>query len=214
MWQSTPKVVDELKRISGMLYSGLDFIMDRERSEHLPRWKYGDPREFLGTEGKNLLSQTCLLYSKILRKAHQSLYSPKDRAVFRMLEDKVIEVGEESSAKVHYSKPGQRINTTPDHHTDEQLVAAAIYSSVLRNTSCSIISNDSDIARLLVQTNIYFNEQKDLWPVSKALTDNPIKVYFVSEPNLGECTVDTSQPGSFHYAYAGKMGRERMRLSL
>ncbi len=201
---STPKVLDEIALMQEMIYKQLRFFERREQSEHLPRWKHEDQRESLTVQGRDLLSSISTAYSIILRKAILSKYSPQDKDLFVLLENKVIEVGEETSAKVKYNN--KRRSSRTDQHTDEQLVAAALYSSVVEKNPCSIVSIDSDIQRLVVQTQVYFNERKDLWEVSKALRENPIRVYFVDKNKI-ECSVDTSQPDSFRYAYSSRRVR-------
>lgn len=201
---STPKVLTELNKLVVKLYCQFKYLKSEEKKEYLPRWKQDDYRELKSIMGREEMHGVCSLYRKqLLGTAELSLYSPSDQEIFELLEHKVIEIGKENSVKRYSPKR----NGKADLHTDEQLVATALYHSLIEKSSSAIVSKDSDIQRLLVQTQICFNEHSDFWRISRALKDNPVRVYFVIGKGKVECNVDTSQSDSFRYAYSSRRAR-------
>jgi len=207
---STPKVVQEMERTVDMLANKWFYLIRQENRNQTQRWKPHGPQEGRSRYGKDLLSRACAYYREIAQRTRTSLFPVQDAETFETLERAIIQIGEKSKAKINYATGEEKARQSKrvDLHTDEQLVAAAMYISLIEQAPCSIVSADSDIQRLVVQTQIYFGEHPDLGRVSRALIDHPVSVYFVSGEHTAECKVDTSQPDSFRYAYASRRERD------
>ena len=187
---STEKVVEEIRIFNQILQERLDYFrrnLKRRRSKSggIPPTVNGHP--FL---------RVCNNHATILQAATSSLYKPRNQDVFEVLEDLVISVGRETSAKIDFSKRhGNRKRNNVDLHTDEQVVAAAIYSSVVENTPCAIVTPDSDHQRLLAgvqryahKTDIHLGSKS----LSEALLEHSVQVYFVEDENKVWCRADTA----------------------
>lgn len=192
---STGKIVEEKERFNQILRRKLDYFRDKlgNRNKELRQRAsiamYGHP-----------YPQICHSYETILHKAFASLYEPKEEDVFAALEHFVIEIGKETSAKKDFSErhgDRRRGKNKVDLHADEQVVASAIYSSVVEKTPCAIVTPDSDHQRLLAEVQKYVHQREDLGPMSKALLENPVQVYFVQSEETVWFRGATSSPESF-----------------
>lgn len=189
---SVGKVIDEMDRFHQILRGKLGYF--RRKLNRNRGFKQRTPVAM-----EHPFFEICDNYGTILHKAFASLYKPREQDVFAVLENLVMGVGAGTSAKRDFSsKYGtNRGKNRIDLHTDEQVVAAALYSSVVENTPCAIVTPDSDHQRLLAEVQKYLNQREDLGQISAALRGNPIRVYFVKDEDTVLCTADTLLPGTF-----------------
>jgi len=84
--------------------------------------------------------------------ARRITFSPEDKEKYSLLEGEVIEIAKRTNSKIDL-RPNYLKRFKPkiveDLHTDEQLVAAAIYSFRYDNKDVGILTRDSDIRRIM-----------------------------------------------------------------
>lgn len=161
----------------------------------------------LGRNGKKLredkpveqvkLEEIHELYHELYQTLRKSIFSPAQRQVYSFLEKIVLSVTKNTDAKIDYSffyrkddKPRKREYL----HTDEQLVAAALYLSAFEKKHGGILTRDSDIKRILRNTLFYLNNSGNpgYLEIVPLLKENPISLYHVEEDKKARLLVDSS----------------------
>lgn len=154
--------------------------------------------------GKAVLSSICFSYVNATRLARKGMFMPSDRE-FEVLEDAVMAAAMACDSKRDSSVDCLRGRSAPsDLHADEQLVAAALYRSFFEDKPSCIVTPDSDIARLLIDSCNYIEEMflDGARLATRALEKNPVRVYFLvpqRSQRIFRLQVDTAHSISLNY---------------
>ncbi len=195
---TTERVVREIKRIKELVREKLIYLNSFEkRAIKKTRKKIMKDSDGYREINKKLLQDICFQYIQIIKIASNSVLKPEYTKGFNILYELVLRVAKETGAKINFDS--LYLDFRPpaeDFHTDEQLVATALYISVFDKKSSCIITNDSDITRILVNTYNYSANMHDKGnilkaQISRALKENPIHVYFLKD-NIPLNFIDTS----------------------
>ncbi len=134
---------------------------------------------------KELLEGIAMKYCEIHRKARRKILKPEDKALYDYIEREVIDIATKCWSKRDYSirYENRSIKLTQDNHTDEQIVATAIYYSIHDNQGSAILTVDSDLARILsdVKHQMQYYKSNIGQQICEYLAKNPIKVYFLKK---------------------------------
>jgi len=196
--RTVEKVVDEFVYTRELLREKLIKLNGRQMTiKKLHRDKYRIQQGCEETEfKKGLLEELCFLYHEVQRVAKRTVLDHFDQNKFNLLERAVISIAEVSWAKRDFSYPYKNSfrKKEGDSHTDEQLVAAALYLSILDGTESCILTKDSHIKRILKNAYAYLtcNEIPINKIVLEALREKPIRAYFVKGQGTVDLEVDTS----------------------
>jgi len=120
----------------------------------LSRFKKIRPKNWIKEADFDRLKEFYDLYETCYYKSRNSEFSPHQLQRHGFLERIVLSVSEETNAKIEYGEE-RRSKRREDLHTDEQLVASALYLSFVEGKSGAIITIDSDIKRILFNTLSY-----------------------------------------------------------
>lgn len=196
-------VVGEISGFKEVISNKLAFL---KRDKEYRSTNYGDKISWSLTrtsltnpENKSkeeLLSRICLLYSQVGRKAARSIFKPQDTDFYGFLEKDVLQVTEATHAKQDYSEKYDQPARPSFSHTDEVLVASALYRSIRDNASTYIITADSDIGRILAASQHKLRKENP--GMFLQTLRNPIKVYFTLPGRIGSISADTSRPDDFN----------------
>jgi len=141
----TPGVVLELKRMDEVAGNSMRYLNSRERRNGNANGKSG--REI---EGRTALEEAQQMAHEAYRESRRAVFQPEQRSNYAFLEKAVIDITKEKRAKIDFGVLYEERKPREDHHTDEQIAAAALYLSSVVRTGCGILSRDSDIRRILV----------------------------------------------------------------
>ena len=122
---------------------------------------------------------------------------PSDIHKSKFIYELVLKVSADTSAKKDYGhRYGREKSNRPDRKTDEQLVAMALYLSMIEKKRTAIVSSDSDIGRLLTYATHYLIDlaRDEVKPYVDRLKSNPVRSYFVKDVGIVDGAFDTSQP--------------------
>ncbi len=192
------KIVDEFIYVRELLRDKLVGLNEHEK--HIPRQyrnRYKNIEENEEIEyKKRLLEKICFLYHNIQRIAKGSIPDHVDQTRLNQLEEMVINIAEVREAKRDFSSRYHHDSFRKkegDMHTDEQLVATALYFSIFDKEQNCILTSDSDIKRILQRT--YDCLTCDVASINKLISrmlkKNPIKVYYVEEEESARCDINT-----------------------
>ena len=192
---TTKKVVEEIGGFVDIITEKLVTLnrfenLRHERKNNRRYDKYDDSQE------KKLLQELCFLYDQIYRLASHKVLKIENPKSFHGLEQIVLATGIFGGKKDFTDRYGMRTKKkAEDRHTDEELVATALYLSITEGKQSCIVTPDSDIKRLLLKTKEYLTDKKteDNEVYLKALTKNPVRVYFMKEGGSIKLAADTSQ---------------------
>ena len=196
--KTIPKVIDEFIYIRDKLKEKLRNLNAHEKG--IPKKYKDEPKLKECHEAveykKRILEDICFLFHNVQRiaKRSESLFIPQDKIKFYHLEKIVIATAEITEAKIDFSSRYHSFRKKEeDLHTDEQLVAAALYLSIFDNLRSCILTSDSDIQRILKRTYNYLTSSlvSSNGQIARALKENPINVYFETGPETAGCRVDT-----------------------
>jgi len=153
---TVPGVSAEIRRERNMVTDTIRFL---NQLEDLVSNKF---RKKLGKQGfrkretgRELLEEIRDLIHQCYLQSRRISFLPKDKLKYEMLEKKVIEIAAKTGSKIDFSQDYlKRIKpkNVEDFHTDEQLVAAAIYSFAYDDKDVGILTRDSDIRRIMRKT--------------------------------------------------------------
>jgi len=168
----------ELQRARNMVGDKIKYLSGMEKLEKKKGKYHG------GETQKELLSEVHDLFHESFKEAKRTSFSPGQKSEYGVLEKIVLSVTKHTNAKIdldefyeHRAKP----KNTEDFHTDEQIVAAALYLSVIENREGCILTRDSDIKRILKNTLSYLalSNAKEFNEFSSLTKTNEIRIYFV-----------------------------------
>lgn len=180
---TTSGVVDEMRNFRDILNDKLSWFREFESKGSLhsgKSHKYNDDLE--ASEKRKLLEDFCKLYHNVVKLADRSVFKPSYKEEFKALENIVTEVTRHTGAKIDFEF---RYRGFPkkygDTHADEQLVAAALYSSIIDNVPSTIVTGDSDIERIFLNTLNYLKNAnlQGFKNLLRLVEKNPIHIYFV-----------------------------------
>lgn len=167
---STSKVVVELRRlVEEHLKPHLDLLMRRSK---YPREEYVRERQRF-EEGKDSVTNMLFAYSKLLRAADRRAFLPEKMDFFDTLEQFIVDVGRKTHVRDY---------SPEDLNTDEQVLATAIYNSLMNPKKSTIISRDSHIRNLLRQvTQTMLNNNGKYERILAKLKANSVAVYVLDD---------------------------------
>lgn len=163
----TPGVSDEI----------LAFINILRKNMELAKAKAGYRRGWAKREDFESLGEYCRLQQDCYDACKESEFFPSQITEYKYLEKIVLGVTAETGAKIPYGRKGNTNNT--GSFTDEQLVASALYFITAENKSCSIITRDADIRRILFNTLSYLTHPVNLFHagIVEATAMNQLGIY-------------------------------------
>lgn len=180
----------ELQRARNMIGDKIKYLREMGKLEKKKR-KY-----HRGETQTELLSEVHALFHESFKEARRTSFSPGQKSEYGVLEKIVLSVTKHTNAKIdldefyeHRAKP----KNTEDFHTDEQIVAVALYLSVIENGEGCILTKDSDIKRILKNTLSYLalSNAKDSNEFFSLTKTNGIRIYFVSDFKRAESVFDS-----------------------
>jgi len=205
-WWSEPsvftseKVPEEIKRVLDCVRGKLKYLNEKERSKPKKHKKKNLKLYHENIENaRKLLGNVANLYNQIHQKAKKSVFKPNDLTKFICLENIVLTISKNSKAKQNF---GYRYNDfdskAKDLHADEELVALALYSSIVDKEGVCIVTRDSDIYRLLLSAHCHL-VHSGIYDINgyllQALEKKPIHVYFSTTWDTLNHVLDTSDIG-------------------
>ena len=188
----TSKVSEEIRRIRDRLGTKIHFLRENYNLRRNGR-KPCDEKPIEQIK----LEEIHELYNELHRASRRSVFFPGQRQIYSFLEKIVLSVTRNTDAKIDYGffyrkddKPRKR----EDPHTDEQLVATALYLSAFERRRGGILTRDSDIKRILRNTLFYLNNsgQQGYVEIVHLLRENPISLYHVEENKEARLIIDSS----------------------
>lgn len=162
---------------------------------------------------KSVLKEACNVFYDSYVQARRVRFSPRQKRAYGFLEEVVLSVTEHTQAKIDFGmryKSGGETNGFNDSHTDEQLVTIAMYLSAFENKHSGILTRDSDIGRILVNTLSFLSYQSCQWykEILSSVKRNEIKVYYMT--GLGVAKV-AERSSDFNGQRRGKISPETLK---
>lgn len=169
-------VVAEMARFQAIIRGKVIALNGYDRLS-LGKRKAFSPEHF---ETKSIFEELCFVYAQIHRAALGRLLAPQDSEAFCNFEKAMLVLASQTNVKIDFGSRYNRISErAEDLHADEQLAAAALYLSIAEKKQSAIITNDSDIGRLLCKARRYierrYSRRSECFA---ALVSYPAKVYF------------------------------------
>ena len=194
-------VSSEILTIVNILSDKISFLLGEEkRSLRRSGKRFTDHSENESVE-KVMLNELCNLLHVSYQQSKRSELARRNNEKYNFLERIVLSVTENTGAKVDYEKvyhPNRGPKKVEDFHTSEQLIATALYLSVSESKSCSILTRNSNIRRILFNTLSYLTyPDKSVYRgvIDSATKKNNIRVYYVTGLNELRLDYDSSQFG-------------------
>ncbi len=221
----TEKILEEVKRFTYVISNKLISLNRPERLSSPSRQRdyqhrhktldghdshegSGHGRSDYESSGQRQLMESIgFLYKEIVRISKKSIFKPARRGVLISLENVVETITAHTAAKFDfYDFCANSENTAKkyeDLHADEQLVATALYISLVDMTSNCIVTKDRDIRKILVNILNYLShaETMEANHILSALIEKPISVYFELDIGRPVCVFDTFKPKESKSAY-------------
>ena len=147
-----PGVCLELQRVR-------ETVADKIKYLKMETKKYSKWGHHKGENKINLLQEVHDMFHESCMEAKRVSFLPKQRQEYNNLERIVMNVTEQTGAKIDFDEiyiQRTKPKKIEDLHTDEQTVTVALYLSVIENRKGCILTNDSDIGRILPNTLSYF----------------------------------------------------------
>ena len=158
---------------------------------------------------KELLEEIQTKFHEMYLQSRRSLLRPEKKKLYGSLENIVLGVTSNTNSKIDFDfLYGEYTGKEKeDFHTDEQLVATALYLSLAGKESC-IFTRDSDIRRILINTLRYLShpEAHNLGDMMEAVRENRVIIYYNAAPEQAEISLDTSQ-----FKLIGKLPLDRVK---
>lgn len=157
--------------------------------------------------------------SYVLTKRFRFEFPHGNNGAYNFLEKIVLNVAEHTHAKIDYEEvyhPNRRPKKVEDFHTDEQLVATALYLSVVEEKSCGILTRDSDIRRILYHTLSYLtyyheHERPKYREILQSIKRWKIKVYHNTDVRSQLAELDYN---SFKFNHKKRIGIKSKTLDV
>ena len=188
---TTSGVIDEMKTFRDILNGKLSWLRtyDARGSPSHNKPPQDNDADLETDEKRELLEDVCKLYHQTVKLADKKEFKAQYQTEYGAVENIVAEITRHTGAKIdfefRYKKYPKKYEDT---HADEQLVAAAIYSSIIDNVSSAIVTADSDIERIFSNTWSYFKNSnaQGFENVLRLVEKNPIHIYFLLDiPEIG-----------------------------
>ena len=195
LFYTVSKVVDEKQRFTDIISDKLSALSARQKKSLVKPSRIGNPvvhrkarrrksnwrkpSEFDDcTDGKAALERVSSEYELMIRKMKRRLFKAKNIIIYNALEELAVDITQAVPAKRDY-RQDIVFSKQKDLNTDESLVAHALYSSVVDERKCNLVSNDSDLKRILSSSLsvIYKSKNPQLIGMKEAIHKNPIKIY-------------------------------------
>jgi hypothetical protein len=152
---TVPRVVSELEKASEIVHAKLEKMIIYDKCSRSFKRHNGDKlrqryrfTDECADDNRRLFSEVCWRFREIAHKAAKSAYIPQDESVFALLFEMAVGVAALTGSKIDsgpkYGVPAK----TDDSHADEELVAAALYKSMVEKEPCTIVTADADIYRI------------------------------------------------------------------
>lgn len=196
---------EEIERIRNMVSDNIKFLEDRERffarRIHRKKFREGGYRE--SRRRKELLEEIRDLFYEICVEAKRKTFHPENKSKYKLLERIVLEVTKKTGAKIDYEEyyhgKKARPKNTEDLHTDERIVATALYLSNAGKIDVGILTRDSDMKRILINTLTYVSKSgsREFLDFLSALKRNRIRVYYATWLDEALIDFDTSEIDSY-----------------
>jgi len=199
---TVPKVVEEFLQFTEIIQDKMSFLRWLENKKS--HWD----READHEEKKKELKEIFTLQENIYQMAARQRFNQTGQPLFKTLENMIITLTQNipgvkrnydhlyNKTRNNYKNKG---NKKKVEHTDEQLVAAAAYRSIIEREESSIVSSDQDIAKIVKTFQYFLKNNKSVPQRSNPLTDsfkeNPIRVYLKTDIKTAELVYDTSWNG-------------------
>lgn len=195
---TSEKITEEIKRYLDDIREKLKYLNEEERNRPKRYKKKNLKVHYDNTENiRKPLEEVALLYNQIYQIAKKSVFKPNDPIKFACLENIVLTIAENSKAKRNFSFRYNNFDSkAKDLHADEELVASALYSSIVDKEGVCIVTGDSDINRLLLSVHCHLIHS-GMYDINGylllALEENPIHIYFNTTWNALDYVLDTSK---------------------
>lgn len=192
---TTKGVLYELKNARDMIGDKLKFL---NKQENLVGGK-NRKRLHRGDNQKILLQQILDTFYESSRQSESSVFFPRQKFQYNALERIVLKVTKHTDSKIDldelYPEKRAKPKKVQDFHTDEEIVASALYLSVIDSRMGCILTRDSDIRRILMNTLTYMSlsDVKGLHDIRNTVKKNRIRIYYVTESERGNLVFDTSE---------------------
>lgn len=190
-------VSSELKRIRDLVAEKIKFLKSHEIiPEGDRRGSHHKKRHLEGLIQRRLIEETQSLLHDIYHASRGLTFNPEDRDLYCVLERMVTSVTNETRAKQNYDHRYGQVprDDLEDFHSDEQLVATAYYLAVNQSQPTTIITRDSDIGRIFINTIYYLSRSKikEFKGVFKMVRGTRIRNYYFVDNEVG-CDFDSSE---------------------
>ncbi|MFH1376734.1 MAG: hypothetical protein ABIH25_03795 [Candidatus Woesearchaeota archaeon] len=186
---TTEGVAYEIANHGKIAKDKLSWLRQREKLRSRKDKMRQDDYDFYTALKANSLADVCFSLHKFHKDALKKIFNPDDRNKYNEIEKMVMNVVNNSGIKREsfsvYGEMGK-------FFTDEQLVASALYLSIVDNKNTAIISTDSDIPIILLKVKEYCSlENRCGCKVLEKLCRNPIQPYLISKNNKVGIAVET-----------------------
>lgn len=184
---SVEGVVLEVERLRDMVADKIGYLK-RVRMEFLNKKR--SRRDFGEYEGEEPLQEIHNLFHECYLELKKSRFKPRDTLKYRTLEEMTMDVAERTGSKIDFNLYNKRAKpkVVEDFHTDEQIVATAFYISSVENNSAGILTQDSDIMRIM--ENVL--EDSRLLGLREPISRNGIRIYCPRSLGKAVCIFDSS----------------------
>ncbi len=192
---TTKGILYELKNTRDMIGDKLKFL---KKQENLVGGK-NRKRLHRGDNQRILLEQILDTFYESSRQSERSVFFPGQKIQYNVLERIVFEVTKHTDSKIDldelYPEKRAKPKKVQDFHTDEEIVASALYLSAVDSRKGCILTRDSDIRRILMNTLAYMSlsDVKGLYDILNTVKKNRIRIYYVTESERGYLVFDTSE---------------------
>ncbi len=125
---------------------------------------------------RKVLEDICFDFSRIHKKIKRNVIDHGENEDYKNIKSLTKQVSASSLAKYNPENPHE-VSEGENKYSDEELVATALYKSLFENQQVSIVTNDSDIMRIVHNTcNYLLKKDYDTGNLSKY----PVRCYFIS----------------------------------
>ena len=194
-------VSSEILTLANILSGKISFLLrEEEMSLRRSGKRFTDRFENESVE-KAMLNELFRLLHLSYQQSKKSEFSPRQIEKYNFLEKIVLSVAENTGAKIDYDAvyhPNRGPKKVEDFRTSEQLVTTALYLSVSENKSCTLLTRNSGIRRILFNTLSYLTyPDRSVYRgiIDSAAKKNNIRVYYVTGLNELRLDYDSSQFG-------------------
>jgi len=182
-WIAHPRVntvrgiVVERRQIRDILRDKLRNINENDSIREENGRMTDDQRE-RGMTRKALFEELTFLYHHIARIAHKSQFRAENPEFMKSFEELIVDIANGTGAKRDFNVRIKKHDEPSFSKADEELVATALYRSLILREATNIVSADSDIYRILMATVMYGSLTSDQMRIR--CIQNPVSVDFIT----------------------------------